>query len=417
MKNNLFSTISLSEITDEFILNNFFNKIGRINGQIIQNLNKGYYPSIIEYLNNKFPDSDSFSETIYRIKYHIEEKPTCLNCGKKLKFKGTRDGFGMYCSAKCQNSDPNKIVKDKQTKFERYGNSNYNNMEKNRQTCKEHFGVESYFKTQKHKDYLNNSENGMGSEYFKEKSKQTKLEKYGDENYNNREKCIETTIKKYGVKNTKQAESAKQKEKETCMQKYGVSSYRKTKECEEKIRKTTLEKWGVEHITQSKKWSDIWYNNEEWIKHKNENRYKTLKNNKSYNQSKPELLIYNELKKYYNDIKYQYSEDNRYPFCCDFYIPSKDLFIEYNGYWTHGNMIYDSNNPKCIEQLNKWKQRNKIQEEKGNYANLYKNAINTWTVRDVKKYQTAKNNKLNYLILWYKDYKNIDEIKNKIDQF
>ena len=156
---------------------------------------------------------------------------------------------------------------------------------------------------------------------------------------------------------------------------------------------------------------------EEWIKHKNENRYKTLKNNKSYNQSKPELLIYNELKKYYNDIKYQYSEDNRYPFCCDFYIPSKDLFIEYNGYWTHGNMIYDSNNPKCIEQLNKWKQRNKIQEEKGNYANLYKNAINTWTIRDVKKYQTAKNNKLNYLILWYKDYKNIDEIKNKIDQF
>jgi hypothetical protein len=35
MKNNLFSTILLSEITDEFILNNFFNKIGRINGQLI----------------------------------------------------------------------------------------------------------------------------------------------------------------------------------------------------------------------------------------------------------------------------------------------------------------------------------------------------------------------------------------------
>jgi hypothetical protein len=67
------------------------------------------------------------------------------------------------------------------------------------------------------------------------------------------------------------------------MQKYGVSSYRKTKECEEKIRKTTFKKWGVEHVTQSKDWSDIWYNNEEWIKHKNENRCKTLKNNKSYN--------------------------------------------------------------------------------------------------------------------------------------
>jgi hypothetical protein len=78
-------------------------------------------------------------------------------------------------------------------------------------------------------------------------------------------------------------------------------------------------------------------------------------------------------------------------------------------------MIYNSNDPKCIEILNKWQKNDKIQEEKGNYNNLYKNAINTWTIRDVKKYQMAKNNNLNYLILWYKDYKNIDEIKNKID--
>lgn len=193
MNIKLFSTILLSEISDEFILTNFYNK-NRVNGQIIQKLNKGYFPSIIEYLNNRFLDSESFSETIYRIKHHIEEKPVCLNCGKKLKFKGTRNGFGIYCSTKCQNSDPNKIAKDKQTKFERYGNPNYNNKEKYKQTCMEKYGVEYYMQTQQYKDYLKTLENGMGSEYFKEKAKQTKLEKYGDKNYNNQRKSYEYII-------------------------------------------------------------------------------------------------------------------------------------------------------------------------------------------------------------------------------
>ena len=38
-------------------------------------------------------------------------------------------------------------------------------------------------------------------ESFKEKSKQTKLEKYGDENFSNPEKCKKTKLERYGDSN------------------------------------------------------------------------------------------------------------------------------------------------------------------------------------------------------------------------
>ena len=32
--------------------------------------------------------------------------------------------------------------------------------------------------------------------------------------------------------------------------------------------------------------------------------------------------------------------------------------------------------------------------------NYFNNAINTWTIRDVEKRKYAKENKLNYIVLW-----------------
>ena len=40
------------------------------------------------------------------------------------------------------------------------------------------------------------------------------------------------------------------------------------------------------------------------------------------------------------DIIRQYKSD-LYPFACDFYIPSLDLYIECNYHWTHGNKLYE----------------------------------------------------------------------------
>ena len=88
-----------------------------------------------------------------------------------------------------------------------------------------------------------------------------------------------------------------------------------------------------------------------------------------------------------------YKDSERYPFYCDFYIKEDDLFIELNAHWTHGGKPYDPNDEECQNQLIEW-------QEKAKTSQFYKNAIETWTVRDVKKLQCAQKNKLNYKVIY-----------------
>ena len=132
--------------------------------------------------------------------------------------------------------------------------------------------------------------------------------------------------------------------------------------------------------------------------------YNSKKQNNSFNTSSIENDFYNKLLLIFDaaDLIRQY-RDERYPFNCDFYIKSKDLFIELNINWTHGGMPFDSNNAECQIQLNKWKQ-------KAVTSKFFQNAINTWTIRDVNKLNISKVNNLNYLIAY--NQKDIDEILN-----
>ena len=97
----------------------------------------------------------------------------------------------------------------------------------------------------------------------------------------------------------------------------------------------------------------------------------------------------------YNDTCYQYSSD-LYPFHCDFYIPSLNLYIEYNGSWTHGKHPFNKDNEDDIEILNNWKIKSET-------SKFYKSAIETWTIRDVNKRNLAYKNKLNFIEIWYVD--------------
>lgn len=88
-----------------------------------------------------------------------------------------------------------------------------------------------------------------------------------------------------------------------------------------------------------------------------------------------------------------YKDRDRYPFYCDFYIVEDDLFIELNAHWTHGGKPFDENDEECIKQLQEWR-------EKAKTSKFYENAIETWTVRDVKKLETAKKNRINYKTIY-----------------
>ena len=83
-------------------------------------------------------------------------------------------------------------------------------------------------------------------------------------------------------------------------------------------------------------------------------------------------------------------KDARYPFACDFYIPSLDLFIECNYHWTHGSKPYEGTDDDR-QIVEKWKAKG---------TKFYINAINTWTIRDVNKLNIAKQNKLKIKIFY-----------------
>lgn len=60
------------------------------------------------------------------------------------------------------------------------------------------------------------------------------------------------------------------------------------------------------------------------------------------------------------------------------------------------DVFFDKNNPKHIAKLNKWQSKsNKIDD-------IYDRAIDCWTNADLKKLEVAKQNNLNYVVLWNK---------------
>lgn len=121
---------------------------------------------------------------------------------------------------------------------------------------------------------------------------------------------------------------------------------------------------------------------------------RTKELNGTFNTSKPEALYKKQLyEKYGKENVRTNFKSTVYPYRCDFYIKSEDIFIELNLHWTHGGRPYDPDDPKCQEQLKIW-------QEKAKTSKFYQNAIETWTVRDVEKQKVAKKNKLNYITIY-----------------
>ena len=88
------------------------------------------YDGLKEYLDKRFNDTNDASEVLFRIKNSMDEPPKCIICGRPTKYSKKEKKYNLYCSSKCQNSDPNKIAKTAKIKKEKYGDSNYNNYQK-----------------------------------------------------------------------------------------------------------------------------------------------------------------------------------------------------------------------------------------------------------------------------------------------
>lgn len=239
------------------------------------------------------------SELRYRLHKNIplDKVFTCKQCGKQIKFSDT-NGYRKFCCIGCANTYKNK------------------------------------------------------SKDFKDKVKQSYLEKYG----------VETNL---------QLEVNKQKSKQTCLKRYGASSYMKSEDYRLQINEIQ------------------------------DKIYTTKKQNNTFSTSEPEEEVYKLLLTKFTkeDIERQY-KSKVYPYRCDFYIKSKDLYIEYNGHFTHGLELFNKDNPEHQKILAFWKNKN---------TKFYNIAIYVWTVLDPLKLKIATENKLNYKIFW-----NLDEVKKFI---
>ena len=343
-------------------------------GNIFSFLNKNY-PEFLFFVNEKYMGIDNIREKLYLFYNGLETPKTCCVCGEKSIFFGLSKGYSDYCSQECSNRSKKRIENIKKTKSERYGEENFNNPDKLKQTCLKKFGTESFTKTKE----------------FKEKSKQTKSERYGDENWCNPNKIKQTKLERYGEENFVNNDKTKQ----TCLEKYNCTSYTQTQEFKDKSKRTCLEKYGVDAYQKTNEFSEIIRAKLDIIQQK---IYQTKKQNKTFNSSSIEKQFEAYLKENNINYKTQYKSE-LYPFNCDFYFPDSDLYLEINAHWTHGGHPFDSTNKDDLLLLEQWRSKN---------TKFYDIAINTWTVRDVLKRETAKKNNLNYIEVFTND---INEIK------
>ena len=277
--------------------------------------------------------------------------------------------------------------------------------------------------------------------------RKTSIEKFGVENPSKssqiKSKIKESCMLKYGVENPSQLDLIKAKKAKTCIDNYGVDNPSKNKELKNKARKTNVYRygnpcslWGIEQrkktlktwnekygckYTQTQQFKDLLDDKDRELNRQRTNKSKygvchpmqsntviekantTKRNSGTFNTSQPEESIYKLLCKSFGkrNVLRQYSSD-LYPFNCDFYLPKFDLYMEYNGSWTHGGKPFSRAGSK---KLGVWIKKSK----KSKY---YKIAIDVWTVKDPLKRKVAKQNDLRYIEFW-----NLDQVKNWLSKY
>lgn len=192
---------------------------------------------------------------------------------------------------------------------------------------------------------------------------------------NTYDKAVQTNLQKYGVSNVMQNDDVKSVLAERNTLRYGGSSPFCSQEVHAKAMKNKIQ--NIHNALDAYKKGGII-------------------NDSIFKQSNYEMIVFYELINHFgkNDVFYEYGlhpYDARYPFSCDFYIKSLDLFIEINAHYSHGGHWFDASlHDDVLRQqhlLSSGKKRSLA-------------AVKTWCEKDVKKRQKAKESGIRYLVFW-----------------
>ena len=359
-------------------------------GEYNKRINRKYLEThdlnILHILYNVYDDLSEKTpvyEIYYRLKNNLKKRPVFIICGKPVKY--TSGHYAKFCSKECQYSDlGKKITKEIKIKsnLEKYGVEHTSQLkevtDKRTKSRADHVNeIQQHVRESLYKKY--GAYDVMHIPHILQKIKNTNLKKFG----------VEFPLQQLKKENSE----IYQKISQTCINKFGVDSLLKNKEVREKIKQTNIQKYGVDNPLKNK---EIW-------KKSQDNRQISSKSKLENN-----FLNYLKLKYEPDDIITQY-KSKEYPYYCDFYIKSINLYIEIQGHWTHNDHPFDINNLNDQLIMDIW--RTKSLSDK-----YYKNALNTWTIKDVEKRNTAIQNNLNYLEIFGKTDLNkyIDIFENYI---
>lgn len=299
-------------------------------------------------------------------KRNSREKRVCLFCGKEFDVR--KKDKKKICSEECRKKwaelpeniesriNSSKIAvkekfgvdnifqlenikeKSKETKKEKYGDENYNNKEKQKDTVIKKFGEDYYIQLAKKrkKKYLEE----LGVEHH------LKLEKY-------RNKQKQTVQKKYNVENVSQNEDVKQKRTNTIKEKFGVGNASQNEKIKEKKKQTSMENFGVSHHL---KRYDMFQ------KHlKAQFKIKRYKDTELFYQGSYELYFLEKMEnkgkisEVKNGKSYDYVyEEEKHVYHTDFFF--KDFNIEIKSGWTYNKNGTDEK----LEKINKTKWKSVI---------------------------------------------------------
>lgn len=176
------------------------------------------------------------------------------------------------------------------------------------------------------------------------------------------DKMTATNLARYGVRNAMQLDEIKSAHSSACMEKYGVSSPMQCKQIVDKMMATKLQ-------------------------------------NHTINTSATEDILYDQLCDVFgkDDVIRQY-KSCRYDWNCDFYVKSRDMFIELNASFFHNRHWFDDMDFNDCAELSAFMAKAALDSNSS-----YSGVVQTWSVYDVRKRQDARDANLNYIVFWDND--------------
>jgi hypothetical protein len=259
----------------------------------------------------------NFKEKIWFFYNQLQERPKCVTCNLELKFRNRFDKpYGEFCSLTCINTNKEEMTKRVKSSIQKKYNVDY---------------------FPQHKDFII-------------KQKQTKLDKFGDENYNNSEKGKKTKLEKYGNEDYNNFN----KYKKTCLEKYGDDNYSKSNDYKNKVIKNYKELYSDIIFTDIKKETitilcPICNKNSELSKQLLYERHKRgyvictgcnpigFSNRSGYE---------NEICDFLSDLKVNYVTNKKIPNKnteIDIFLPDFNIGIEINGVYWHNELYKPMN--------------------------------------------------------------------------